>query len=268
MAMSGLLAGRRAFVVGGGSGIGLETARLFAREGARVVVGDIDEAGARAAATALGDAGAGAEVLDVTERAAVERAVRAASAALGGLDTLVVTPFVGTAMDIVSLTEDDWRRQLEVMPTGTLFAFQAAIPHLRAAGGGVLLATSSSHFGDFGPMTHPALIPAYGAAKAAVELLVRTTARLHSHEGIRVNAIQPGLTDTPGARRLIEEQGPGDFGLVAEALGPGMPMGVCAPADVAEGFLFLASDYASYITGYSLPVDGGSLAAAYGKLLP
>lgn len=264
-----ILDDRRALVIGGASGIGQETVRLFAREGARVVIGDIDDEAGQQTANELSSGGSPASFIhvDVTDKSAVEAAVRATVDRLGGLDVLVVTPFVNTGFDVVSLTPEDWHREINVLATGTLYAFQAAIPVMQGQGGGVLLATSSAHFGDYGPMTHPSVIPAYGSGKAAVELLVRTTARLHAADGIRVNAVQPGFTLTRGVLERFLPSAGIDVSVISAAMAPGMPMGPGQPEEVAEGFLFLASDYASYITGYSLPVDGGSLTAAFGKLL-
>ncbi|MCG2634412.1 MAG: SDR family oxidoreductase [Gammaproteobacteria bacterium] len=265
----GLLDNKRTLVIGAASGIGRETAKLFAREGARVVVADIDEGGGQAAAGEVAELGGGDNfvAVDVTQQASVNAAVGSAAETLGGIDVLVVTPFVGTAPTVVGLEQADWERQFAVMATGTLFAFQATIPHMQKQGGGSMIATSSAHFGDYGAMTHAAIIPAYGSSKAAVELLVRSTATLHSPEGIRVNCVMPGFTITPGAMALLANYGMGSEEQIEAALGAGMPMGSGKPEDVAEGFLFLASDYASYVTGYSLPVDGGSLSGAFGKML-
>jgi len=265
----GLLNNKRTLIIGAASGIGRETARLFAREGADVVVADINETMGRETTELVAGLGRRSEfvAVDVTDKSSVEKAVATADSFLGGIDVLVVTPFVGTAPTVVDLTQEDWERQFAVMASGTLFAFQATIPIMQKQGGGSMIATSSAHFGDYGPMTHAAIIPAYGSGKAAVELLVRSTATLHSPENIRVNAVMPGFTLTPGALNLMADYGIGTQEQIEAALGAGMPMGSGKPEDVAEGFLFLASDYATYITGYSLPVDGGSLTAAFGKML-
>jgi len=265
-----LLADKRALVIGAASGIGRETAKLFAREGAKVAVADIDKVGAEATAGEVAALGGGGwcVAVDVTKKASVSAAVDEVVGRLGGIDVLVVTPFVSTGMTVIDMTQADWERQYAVMATGTLFAFQATIPHMQENGGGSMIATSSSHFADYGSMTHPAMMPAYGSAKAAVELLVRSTATLHSHQGIRVNAVAPGFTVTQGSLSTLEEHGLKDIATIEGMLGLGMPMGLGKPEDVAEGYLFLASDYASFVTGYSLPVDGGSLANASGKLAP
>lgn len=266
----GLLDNKRALVIGAASGIGRETAKLFAREGAKVAVADIDEIGCQLTATQVAERGGGCNfvAMDVTQQATVNAAVNDVVGRLGGIDVLVVTPMVATAMTVIDMTQADWDRQFAVMGTGTLFAFQATIPHMRMQGSGSMIATSSSHFGDYGAKSHPAIMPAYASAKAAVELLVRSTATLHSPEGIRVNAVMPGFTSTPGSLDELRKHGIEDLATIEAMLGPSMPMGIGKPEDVAEGFLFLASDYASYITGYSLPVDGGSLANACGNLGP
>ena len=264
-----ILDSKRSLIIGGGSGIGRETARLFAAEGADVAVADINARTGAESCDIVSDlcGTTGFFDVDVTNKGSVEAAIQGAAKLLGGLDTLVVTPFVNSPPVILGLTEEQWRQQLDVLATGTFFAFQAAIPVMQAQGSGCLLATSSAHFGDYGAMTHGAVIPGYGAGKAAVELLVRTTATLHSPDGIRVNAVQPGFTITPGAMDFVRSMGVEEPEGAAELFSIGMPMGVCYPDEVAEGFLFLASDYASFITGYSLPVDGGSLAGATGKPL-
>ncbi|MCG2634411.1 MAG: SDR family oxidoreductase [Gammaproteobacteria bacterium] len=266
-----MLENKRALVIGAASGIGRETACLFAREGADVVVADIQIELGQETCGLIQETGRKGDFVgvDVTDQTSVDSAVAHAAEFLGGIDVLVVTPFVGTAPVLMGLTQADWDRQISVMATGTLFAFQAVIPQMQKQGsGGSMIATSSAHFADYGAMTHPAIIPGYGSGKAAVELLVRSTATLHSPEGIRVNAVMPGFTITPGAVNLMKENGVEDLAMIEAILGHGMPMGSGKPEDVAEGFLFLASDYASYVTGYSLPVDGGSLAGAYGKLAP
>ena len=131
----------------------------------------------------------------------------------------------------------------------------------------MLLTTSSSLFGDYGAYAHPATIPAYGMAKGAQEMLTKTAAKLHSREGIRVCAVQPGFTLTDGARKSMKMQGV-SLEQFSELAGAGMPLDAGTPEAVAEGFVFLASDYASYVTGFSLLVDGGSYASNFGRMLP
>lgn len=259
-----MLTGRRALVIGAGAGIGAATARRFAADGAKVVCADLDEARVRETATATG---APFFTLDIADRAAVHAVVDAAAQALGGLDVVVNTPFFARAHpDILGMTEAQFEREWGVLAGGTLWTFQAAIPHLRTAGGGVLLTTSSGIFGDYGAFAHPAVIPAYGMAKGAQEILTRTAALLHARDGIRVCAVQPGFTLTDGARASMEVQGV-SVEQFTQLAGAGLPMGAGVPDAVAEGFAFLASDYAGYVTGYTLLVDGGSYASHFGRML-
>lgn len=260
-----LLSGKRAFIIGAASGIGAETAKLFAAEGATVAIADINESGLAATAAAIGKPPTFR--VDITNAEQVRQVTDAAAKALGGLDIVLNTPFVDGHPDLLGLTEKQYRREFDVLGSGTLFTFQAAIPHLKAAGGGVLMTTSSALFGDYGAYAHPATIPAYGMAKGAQEILVKTTAKLHAKDGIRVCAVQPGFTLTPGADRCMELQGV-DLDTFTALAAPGLPMGAAQPELIAEGFLFLASDYASYINGYTLMVDGGSYASRFGRMLP
>jgi NAD(P)-dependent dehydrogenase (short-subunit alcohol dehydrogenase family) len=259
-----LLQGKRTLVIGAGSGIGAAAARVFAAEGARMACADLDAARGRANADEIGGA---FFALDIADRTAVHATGNAAARALGGLDIVVNTPFHARAHpDILGLTQAQFALEWGVLAGGTLWTFQAAIPHLRAAGGGVLLTTSSGLFGDYGAYAHPAIIPAYGMAKGAQEILTKTAAMLHAREGIRVCAVQPGFTHTEGARATMDAQGVSveQFGAVGAA---GMPLGVGVPEAVAEGFVFLASSHASYINGFTLLVDGGSYAGHFGRML-
>ncbi|MBF6567681.1 MAG: SDR family oxidoreductase [Candidatus Binataceae bacterium] len=259
-----ILNGKRALVIGAGSGIGQATARLFHNEGARVACADLNRAAAQATAAELG--AAPCFQLDIADHQQVHRTVDSAAKALGGLDLMVSTPFGPVSFVIENLPPEQWQREFNVLASGTLYAFQAAIPWLRKAGGGVLLSATASLFGDYGAHTHPAIFPAYSAAKAAQEMIIKATAMLHSREGIRSCGVQPGFTRTEGAVRTLEENGI-QVDQFEARIGEGMPMGMAMPEAVAEGFLFLASDYASYITGYTLLVDGGSYAGRFGRML-
>jgi NAD(P)-dependent dehydrogenase (short-subunit alcohol dehydrogenase family) len=265
-----LLSGKRALIIGAGSGIGAACARRFAAEGARVVCADLRADAAAATARQIRQTGAeahaGAARVDIADPEAVAACTDAAAWDLGGLDVAVNTPFGSLSLQLDGLAAAQWRREWEVLASGTLYTFQAALPHLRAAGGGVLLSTTASLFGDYGAFTHPALFPAYSAAKAAQEMLIKVMATLHSREGIRVCGVQPGFTRTQGAIAGLQGFGVAFEDFEAQA-GAGMPMGVGDPDAVAEGFVFLASDYASYINGYTLAVDGGSYAGRFGRML-
>lgn len=261
--------GRRVLAIGAGAGIGRSVALLFADEGATVVVADIDRDGGEETVALLAGRGHSSLFLqlDVTHQAAVDEVTRRALEWLGGLDVVVTTPWVMTAFDIQTLTAEAWHRSLDVLATGTLYAFQAALPTMIEQGHGVLLATSSSMFGDYGARNHPIVIPAYAAGKAAVELIVRATARVHGRDGIRANAVQPGPVLT-GAGAKVAAQREADPRQRVTIHRDTSPLGLGQPDDVAEAFCFLASDYASYVTGYSMLCDGGLMANASGRLLP
>lgn len=245
--------GRVVVVTGGAAGIGAACARRFVAEGARVVLGDIDAAGASALAREL-DAGRGvaaAHAVDVSDAAAVEALVAAAVARFGRLDVMVNNAGIGSVGQTPDLPLEDWRRTLAVDLDSVFYGCRAAIPRLRAAGGGAIVNTASVSGlgGDY-------RLPAYNAAKGGVVNLTRSVALDHAREGIRCNAVCPGATETPLSQGILANQP-----LLAEFCRR-IPIGRIARADeVASAVAFLASDDAAYITGVMLPVDGGLLAA-------
>jgi meso-butanediol dehydrogenase / (S,S)-butanediol dehydrogenase / diacetyl reductase len=237
-------AGKVAIVTGAASGIGAATARLLGGEGARVVVADLDHAGAMALAGEIDTLAIG---VDVADPWAVEAMVAHTVATFGGLDVLVNNAGMGTVGSLAATSDETWRRVLAVNLDGVFHGLRAAIPRLRARGGGAVvnIASISGLAGDHG-------FAAYNAAKAGVINLTRSAALDHARHGIRINAVAPGLVDTPivAAAKAI----PG----AVEAWNGVIPMGRAATADeIAHAIAFLASDAASYITGTTLVVDGG-----------
>ncbi len=237
--------GKVAVITGGASGIGAASARLLHREGASVVLGDVDPAG-----QALTDElGARARFVrcDVASFTDVETLVASAVTAFGGLHIMFNNAGIGSLSPIEALSVEDWKRVIAVDLDAVFYGLKAAIPAIRASGGGAVINTASASgmAGDFG-------FAAYNAAKAGVINLTRTAAIDHAREGIRVNCICPGPVDTPiiagaqavpGLRSDWEER---------------VPMGRFARAEeIAEVVAFLASDAASAVTGVMLPVDGG-----------
>jgi meso-butanediol dehydrogenase / (S,S)-butanediol dehydrogenase / diacetyl reductase len=238
-------AGRVAVVTGGASGIGEATARALAAEGARVVVADCDrERGARVAKEIDGQF----DAVDVGEGTQLELAIGETARRLGRLDILIASAFATAFGSIPSLGLGEWTRTLDVTLTGVFTGLRAAVLAMRQVGGGVIVnvASVSGLRGDRG-------LSAYNAAKAGVINLTRSAALELAAAGVRVNAVCPGLIDTPALRRALGRV-PAREAVVRAAV----PLGRFGRAEeVARAILFLASDAASYITGTTLVVDGG-----------
>ena len=249
----GRLDGKVAVITGAASGIGAAAARLFAAEGAAVAVLDRDGDGAGRVADSLEGKGL-ALAADVTDRQAVEEALGRAAATFGRVDVLynnagAVAGFGPTA----ELTPADLNLCLSVNVAGTVFCTQAALPHLRAAGGGSIVIQSS-----VAALVGLPGLAAYCTSKSALLGLTRSLAAELSPEGIRVNAICAGTVDTPMARPLLELRGGGDAGRGAEVTAERYPIGrIGTPEDIARAALFLASDESGFVTGSVITADGG-----------
>ena len=256
----GALDGTRAFVTGAARGIGEATARRFCEEGAHLVLADRDGDGAEAAAAALREAGhdAHARMVDVTDEAAVARAVDEAAGLLGGLDIVVANAGVLSLRPLADLSLAEFERTLRVNVLGTFLTFRHALPHLRAAGGGALLCTSS----QAGVHGYPEL-SAYCASKFALVGLVESLARELAPDRIRVCAVAPGITDTAMYRELVAERARlwgVDEGAALERIRETVPFGRPArPEEVADAFVYLASRGAAYVSGVALVVDAAEL---------
>jgi meso-butanediol dehydrogenase/(S,S)-butanediol dehydrogenase/diacetyl reductase len=242
--MSARFAGRVALVTGAASGIGAATARALADEGAQVVVIDVDQERGAAVAAACGGTFAATDVADVS---ALTTTVARAAAVHGRLDVLVSNAFAAVPGPIERLEPAGWERTLAVTLTPAFTALRAALPYLRARGGAVVhVASVSGLAGDRG-------LAAYNAAKAGLINLTRAAALEAAAAGVRVNAVCPGLVDTPALARALAHA-PGR----AAALSAAVPLGrLGRPEEIAQAILFLASDAASYVTGTTLVVDGG-----------
>jgi NAD(P)-dependent dehydrogenase (short-subunit alcohol dehydrogenase family) len=257
------LPGKVGIVTAAASGMGQAGAVRFAREGAAVAVVDIDEAGARAVADEITRDGGKALALagDLRQDGFAREIVRATTRAFGGLD--FVWNHVGHPgpASIEGLDWKDFELAMDLNVRTVLVTTEAAIPELRARGGGALLYTASTS-----GLVGSQFSPVYNIAKFGIVGLVRGLAKRYARENIRANAVCPGPTDTPMLRVFVarpdSQMPPGE---TAESLvqkrGGQVPMGRPArPAEVANAALFLVSDEASYITGVALPVDGGATA--------
>lgn len=241
-----------AIITGGGSGIGRATAELFAREGARVVVVDYKAEAGRQAADAIRTASGDAVFVevDVSQPEQVDRMVRAALEAYGGIDILFNNAGVLLFGSVIDTTPEDWGWLISINLTGVYLCSRAVIPHMIERGGGSIInTTSSTGAHDAGANT-----AAYVASKGGVALLTKSMAIDHAQHNIRVNAIAPGPTGTAMLRDNLSPVELEDFA----ATFPMKRLG--RPEELAYAALYLASDEASFVTGAILAVDGGQTA--------
>lgn len=250
--MSLLLEGKSALVTGGASGIGRASAFAFAREGARVMVTDIDEAPGQQVAAEIRAGGGDARfsVVDVGREDAVEAMVRETVEVFGRLDcALNNAGMTGPMGPLQSVALDDFERVIGLNLTGVFLCMKHEIP-VMAAGAAIVNMASGS-----GMIPTPGLAP-YCASKHGVLGLTRTAAVENARAGIRINAICPGSIDTPmlQSAMAIDPQ-------VKKMILAGQPGGrLGTPEEIAEAVVWLCSERASFVTGHSMLVDGGALA--------
>jgi NAD(P)-dependent dehydrogenase (short-subunit alcohol dehydrogenase family) len=242
-----------ALITGGASGMGASMSRIFAGEGAKVVVADMLEEEGRKVAAEITHANGAAifQKLDVTGEAEWQAVIAATLAAYGKLDILVNDAGIsGSAVDDL-FDEAAWQRIMSVNATGTFLGMKFAIPAMKTAGGGSIVNISSIS----GVTGQRGIHVAYNASKGAVRTLTKAAAVQHGRDNIRVNSVHPGLM--PPMRTSGRTADPAVRAKMLE----GVPLGRAGRVEeVANAALFLASDEASYITGVELYVDGGFLA--------
>lgn len=249
----GRLDGKVALISGGARGQGAAEARLFVREGAQVVFGDIlDELGKQVEAQIRELGGEASYVhLDVTQEEDWRRAVELAESKYNKLNVLVNNAgiTIGTR-SIEDTTEADWDRIMAINAKGVFLGTKHAIPAMRRAGGGSIINISST-----AGLVAIGRSAAYNATKGAVRLLTKATAIQHSKDNIRCNSVHPGPVNTPFLQELLDDP------VRLEQRLRRVPLGrLATPEDVGYGVLYLASDESSYVTGSELVIDGGSTA--------
>jgi NAD(P)-dependent dehydrogenase (short-subunit alcohol dehydrogenase family) len=251
--MAGRLEGRVAVVTGGGSGIGLATVRRFAQEGARVVIGDVDEVGSKAVAEEVDGAFV---ACDVTDAAQVETLFATAKERYGSVDVAFNNAGISPPEDDSILTTDlqAWRRVQEVNLTSVYLCCKAALPYMLEQGRGSIINTAS-FVAVMGAATSQI---SYTASKGGVLSMSRELGVQFARQGVRVNALCPGPVNTP----LLQELFAKDPERAARRL-VHIPVGRFAePGEIANAVLFLASDESSFVTASTFMVDGG-ISGAY-----
>ena len=239
-----------ALISGGARGMGAAEARMFAREGARVVIGDVLDAEGRQVEAEINEIGGECVFvhLDVTQESAWQQAVDTAVSRFGKLDVLVNNAGIVRRTMVEDTTAEEWDLIMNVNAKGVFLGTKAAIPEMRKAGGGSIINISSIS----GMLGQDYVGGAYNASKGAVRIFTKSTAIQYAKEGIRANSIHPGSIDTPMAGERLTNS---ELQRQAEAR---TPLGRTAhPDEVAYGVLFLASDESSFMTGSEVVIDGG-----------
>lgn len=253
---TGRFAGKVAVVAGGASGIGLAILRDLHREGAQVICGDVSDERLEGVAREF-DGRLAVTRADVTKEAEVEAMMALAVARFGALDCAFNVAGASRPGYIVDLAESDWDFTVDLCLKGVFLGMKHAARHMLGRGGAIVnIASLNAHV----PMHAGA---AYASAKAGVEMLTKNGALEMTPDGVRVNAVLPGLVETPLTRRHFENQA------ALEAFLARIPLGRAAqPEDIAGPALFLASDEARYVSGASLVVDGAWAVTGYPDMRP
>ena len=244
------LEGKVAIISGGARGMGAAEARIFAREGARVVIADLLEEEGLEVVAEIGEAGGEALFvrLDVTDESSWQSVVEAAVERFGKVDILVNNAAILRTQGLLETTEEIWDEVMDVNTKGTFLGTKTVIPEMRKAGGGSIINISSG-----AGITGSRRNTAYHASKGAVRIFTKSTAIQYAGENIRVNSVHPGPVDTDMLASSLTVEGgrrPEDVPLGRYGM----------PEEVAYGVLYLASDESSFVTGSEVVIDGGRTA--------
>jgi NAD(P)-dependent dehydrogenase (short-subunit alcohol dehydrogenase family) len=248
-----------ALITGGASGIGRATSLLFAREGATVVIADLNAQAGQAVVNDITQSGGRAwfESADVTRATDCHQMVDRTLREFGKIDILFNNAGIIRRATVLDLSEEDWDRVMAVNVKSIFLLSREVIPHMQKSGGGSIINTASGW-----GLTGGAKAAAYCASKGAVVLLTKAMAVDHGPQKIRVNCICPGDTDTGMLRSEAQQLGEANDRFLAEAAK--RPLGrVGTPEEIARAALYLASDASSFVTGTALVVDGGGLAGSF-----
>ena len=243
------LEGKVALITGAARGQGAAEARLFAQEGAKVIVADVSDPEGIAVAAEIAEAGGDAIYvhLDVTDESEWEAAVQSAITSFGKLDILVNNAGIWRRGHVLETSSEQWDDIMDVNAKGVFLGTKAAIPEMRKAGGGSIVNISSTA-GLVGSKTSSA----YSASKGAVRIFSKSTAIQYASEGIRANSIHPGPIDTDMGDQVWPDPTSREASISRTALSR-----IGTAQDIAYGALYLASDESSFVTGSELVIDGG-----------
>ena len=229
--------------------MGAVEAKLFAREGAKVIIGDVLEEEGRQVEAEINEGGGECLFvsLNVTSESAWQTAVDATLARFGKLDVLVNNAGIFRTEGVEETTGELWDRMMEINAKGVFLGTKLAIPAMRKSGGGSIVNISSA-LGLVGSTG----AAAYAASKGAVRLFTKSTAIQYAHDGIRANSVHPGIIETPMTAGILADEAALRANIAMYPLGR-----IGQSKDIANGVLFLASDESSFMTGSELVIDGG-----------